>query len=242
MNENNLIIEERLSIPKIMVLGLMPGLIMLFLVFIFSDTIFGINFSVYLSIMLAIVFGLIPIQLGILKFIAWRENKKIKDLILYKNKTPMIKLILSIIIPMVIAIIVFVFIKPLELKLWENSKFLPYLFKIEDTNFQEIGLLKLTIILSLIFNGFLGPIVEEIYFRGYLLPRMGIFGKFAPLINSIIFSLYHLFSPRQNITRIIGITPMVYSTWINKDIKIPIIVHCSLNFLGDIGLLMLLFT
>jgi membrane protease YdiL (CAAX protease family) len=234
--------ERKLSIPMIIILGLAPGVVILLLAFVFSSPIFGINFPVYLSLMLAIILGLIPAELGILEFIARKENKKIKDIILYKNKTPIKKLIISIIIPAIIAIIAFGFIKPYELKLWGQADFLPYLFKLEDTNLLEIKHLKITIILSFIFNGFLGPIVEEIYFRGFLLPRMDIFGKFAPLINSIIFSVYHFFTPRQIITRIVGVTPMVYSVWINKDIKIGLIVHCSLNLIGDLGLLMLLFT
>jgi membrane protease YdiL (CAAX protease family) len=90
-------------------------------------------------------------------------------------------------------------------------------------------------------DGFSVPIVAELYFRGFLLPRMSRFGKFAPLINTILFSIYHLFTPWQIITRIIGITPMVYSVWINKDIKIGMIVHCMLNITGNVGLMMLIF-
>ena len=232
--------EQKLSIPMIIVLGLSPGLFMLLLIFIFSSPIFGINFSLYLSAITSIILGLIPIELGILKCIARKENKTIKDLILYTSKTPVKKFILSAIIPFVIAVIAFVFIEPYEIKLWEKID-LPYLFKLEDTNFMEISYLKITVVLSLLFNGFLGPIVEELYFRGYLLPRMGVFGKFAPLINTIIFSVYHFFTPRQNITRILAITPMVYSVWMNKDIKISIVVHCLLNVSGSLGLLMLLF-
>jgi membrane protease YdiL (CAAX protease family) len=104
----------------------------------------------------------------------------------------------------------------------------------------EINHLRITIILVFILNGFLGPIVEEIYFRGYLLPRMGIFGKFAPLINTIVFSIYHFFTPYQNVTRIIGVTPMIYSIWINKDLRIGLIVHCMLNTIGNVALLMML--
>ena len=78
--------EPELSVLKIIILGLAPGLIILFLSFVFSSPFFGINFSIVLSLMMAIFFGLIPVELGILKFIAWRQNKKIKDIILYRNK------------------------------------------------------------------------------------------------------------------------------------------------------------
>lgn len=231
---------EELSIPKIILLGLLPGLVILLLVIIFSSPLFGINFSILLSLMLAIILGLIPTELGILRFIAGKENKKIMDLILYKNKTPIKRLLFSIIIPFAIMEAVFVFIPSYELKLWKIFDFVPDWFRLEKINLSEINHLKVTVVLGLIFNGFLGPIVEEIYFRGYLLPRMGVFGKLAPLINGIIFSVYHFFTPWQNITRIIAIIPLEYSVWLNKDIRIGIIVHCLGNTISNISLIMLL--
>jgi membrane protease YdiL (CAAX protease family) len=232
--------EQRLSIPMIIILGLAPGIVIIFLAFVFSSPIFGINFNILLALLMAIFLGLIPAELGILKFIARKENKKIKDIILYNNKTPVKKLLLSIIIPFIIASLAFAFISPHEIKLWKIFDFIPDWFKLDKVNLSEINHLKITLVLGIVFNGFLGPIVEEIYFRGYLLPRMGVFGKFAPLVNSIIFSVYHFFTPWQNITRIIGVTPMVYSVWINKDIKIGIITHCLLNICSNIMMVMTL--
>ena len=243
MYEQDKINGQNLSIPKIIFLGIFPGLVICLITIVFSSPFFGINISVILSLMVAIILGLIPVELGVLKFIAWKENKKIKDLILYRNKTPAKKLIVSIIIPFVITGASFGFISIFEDKLWVFLKifdFIPDWFRLDKMNFAEIKYLKLTMVLVFIFNGFLGPIVEEIYFRGYLLPRMNVFGKFAPLVNMIIFSIYHFHTPWQNITRIIGITPMVYSVWINKDLKIGIIVHCLCNVMGNIGMLALI--
>ena len=50
-----------------------------------------------------------------------------------------------------------------------------------------------------------GPIVEELYFRGYLLPRMEWMGRWAPLVNVSLFSLYHFWSPWQILGRILGL-------------------------------------
>jgi membrane protease YdiL (CAAX protease family) len=242
MCERENINEEKLSIPMIFFLGLLPGLVILFWAILFSSPLFGIKFSIVLSLMLAIILGLIPTELIILKFIAWKKKVKINDLILYKNKTPKLKLLLSIIIPFIILGIAFSIISPFEINLWKIFDFAPDWFRAEKVNLQEMNYLKITVLLAFIFNGIFGPVVEEIYFREYLLPRMCIFGKFAPLINTIIFSLYHFFTPWQNITRIVGVTPMVYSVWINKDIRIGIIVHCLGNIIGSIGMIMLLFT
>jgi AcrR family transcriptional regulator len=38
-------------------------------------------------------------------------------------------------------------------------------------------------------------VVEELYFRGYLLPRISRFGGWAPVINCCLFALYHFWQP-----------------------------------------------
>ena len=104
-------------------------------------------------------------------------------------------------------------------------------------DFKELKYLKITLVLALVFNGFLAPLVEEVYFRGFLLPRMKNLGIFAPFVNSIIFSVYHFFSPWENISRIIAISPIAYTVWKHKDLRLDIITHCSLNTLSVIGLI-----
>ena len=47
----------------------------------------------------------------------------------------------------------------------------------------------ITLAAYLILNGVAGPIVEELYFRGWLLPRIHRFGRWAPLLNVVLFSL-----------------------------------------------------
>jgi membrane protease YdiL (CAAX protease family) len=228
----------KLSLPMIIFLGLFPGIIILLIAFIFTTPIFGINFSLYLSIMLAIIIGLIPTELGILKYFAWKNNKKIKDILPYKEKMPVKKMVLPIVIPFIFALAVFILFAPYELKIWGNVfDFFPDWFKLYKVNFSELNYLKFTFVLALIFNGFLGPFVEEIYFRGFLLPRMSKLGGFAPLVNAILFSVYHFFSPWENISRIIAITPISYAVWKHKDLRIDIITHCSLNILSVIGLI-----
>jgi uncharacterized protein YacL len=81
----------KLSLPMIIFFGLFHGIIILLIAFVFTSPIFGINFSVYLSIMLTIIIGLIPTELGILKYFAWKNNKKIKDILPYKEKMPVKK-------------------------------------------------------------------------------------------------------------------------------------------------------
>jgi hypothetical protein len=67
---------------------------------------------------------------------------------------------------------------------------------------------------------------------------MKMFGNVAPLVNTILFSIYHFFTPWENITRILAVTPLSYVVWLNKNIRIGIVIHCLLNTFGCIGLLL----
>ena len=78
----------------------------------------------------------------------------------------------------------------------------------------------------------LGPLVEELYFRGYLLPRIGRFGAWAPLINVSLFALYHLWKPWDAVNLILVLAPMVYAVWRLEDVRIGIAVHIALNTLA----------
>jgi membrane protease YdiL (CAAX protease family) len=160
---------------------------------------------------------------------------------LFNGKKPLKKSLLSIIISSVITVIGLIVLPNIENQLWGHTfNFIPEWFRIDDLTIAEMKYLKLTLALNLLFNGFFGPLVEEIYFRGFLLPRMKIFGNLAPLINAILFSLYHFTTPWAIISRILATTPLVYSVWANENIKIGVIVHCGLNIFSGIASIIVL--
>jgi membrane protease YdiL (CAAX protease family) len=84
----------------------------------------------------------------------------------------------------------------------------------------------------LVFLAVLGPLVEELYFRGYLLPRIGRFGALAPLLNVSLFALYHFWKPWDLLTVIMVLGPATYAVWRLKDIRISIAVHVAINTTG----------
>ena len=90
----------------------------------------------------------------------------------------------------------------------------------------------LTLCAFFLLNGVIGPVVEELYFRGFLLPRMERLGRWAPLVNATLFSIYHFWSPWQLVARILGIGPMVYAVWWKRNVYLGMAVHCALNTLA----------
>ena len=91
------------------------------------------------------------------------------------------------------------------------------------------GTLKATFILGFVIGGFVGPIVEELYFRGHLLPRMGRLGRWAPAVHAILFSLYHFWTPWQQLGRIALMILLSYIVQRKRNIWIGMIAHIALN-------------
>ncbi len=95
-------------------------------------------------------------------------------------------------------------------------------------------------LVAVVFNGVVGPVVEELYFRGYLLPRIDRYGRGAPVLNTVLFSIYHLWTPWQNPARIVGFLPIAWMGWRTRSIQLTIATHVSINLVFLLGMLALL--
>jgi membrane protease YdiL (CAAX protease family) len=77
------------------------------------------------------------------------------------------------------------------------------------------------------------PFLEEIYFRGYLLPRLRGASALVPIAGAVLFACYHLWTPWMIPVRIIALIPFIGIVWWKKDVKLGIIAHVALNIVGD---------
>ncbi|RRS00561.1 CPBP family intramembrane glutamic endopeptidase [Glycomyces terrestris] len=75
------------------------------------------------------------------------------------------------------------------------------------------------------FTGFLLPLIEEYYFRGFLLPRLPQLGRWAPLFNTVLFSIYHFWAIWTVPSKIIFLLPGVFFVWWKHDIRASIWMH-----------------
>lgn len=223
---------KQLSIGAILAYHLLPGIPILLLVILFANPVWGFGLPIFLAAMLAVLFGLIPVQLGVLAVVARKQEVQIRDVISFRSKMPLGATLMWSIPLLFFCIMVFMLLSTIEHPVWSIFNWVPEWFRLDRFDFGNVskGMAWLMLVLGFLLNGIFGPYVEELYFRGFLLPRMNKLGKAAPLVNVALFSIYHFFTPWENITRIVALTPMVYSVWYNKNIQIGIIVHIVLNF------------
>lgn len=226
---------KQLSVIKLLLLVFFPALLIL------GAYLWAIQFRAtippFLSFMVIIFVVLIPSELGIILIFSKKEIGKLNLQSAFISQEKLsVKEIIGISIGLVVfAAMIFTFISPIESNFMFKTIFskVPEYFKLADffnhyENYSK-GIVITSLVLYAIGDGILGPIVEELYFRGLIMPRINRFGKSTPIIVTLLFSAYHLFSPWEYITRVIACFPFIYCVYKKKNIYIGMVVHCTLN-------------
>lgn len=251
---------EQHSLSKSLLLHLLPGIPIFIGLFLFSAPVFAeilgidVDLKVILGLILAIFLTLAPLQLGILFYEGKKLNGRytLKGVLGNLEKNPLKDYIIFVPILLIFSILMFVLVAPVvnpaivdALFSWYPEEYnLQNAMNLDDlTVFAAYSGVLFLLVLYIIGNGILGPFVEELYFRGYLLPRMDAYAnKWAPALNVVLFSLYHFFSPWENPIRIIALLPLGYLVWWKKDMRFSMLVHILLNTFGGFMILMAVLT
>lgn len=234
----------QLSTPMILVLHLLPGALMTAGFVALAPLVEAAGFPAITALLGAIVLVLVPVELGILWLASRSEGVSVRELIPYRRRLTARDWAWLVPSLIVVAFVGFGVHRLIEPALIESLfGWLPAWF-VNPIDVDRIGQYAVTawvvtLAVYAVINGLLGPIVEELYFRGYLLPRMERFGRWAPLVNVTLFSLYHFWSPWQLLARILGLGPTVYAVRWKRNVRLGMVVHCSLNTLGVLTVAML---
>ncbi len=228
---------EQHSIGKSIMLHLIPGAAATLFFIITAPILKNDGLPSVLAFLLAAVLVVIPFELGYLFFQAKKRNGcySLKGIVRYCEKIPVWQYFVFVPALLLWAIIGGIIIAgPIDNYLLKTFfSWLPDWFFLENF-INNISQYSRSVLLTILFSGvvlncIIGPIIEELYFRGYLLPRISRLKGWAPLVNISLFSLYHFFTPWLNPGRIIGLSPMAYAVWWKKNIYLSIWVHCLVN-------------
>jgi membrane protease YdiL (CAAX protease family) len=222
---------EKHSTIKSIILHLLPGILVGCFYFLARQPVANMGYPSIFALLLAFAFILIPVELGYLLYQGKKKSGRftLQGIISYRNSIPWWQYFVWAITIFVVTGVIFKLLAPVDAFLLERLFFwMPELNYGLDGNYSRTILI-VTYSMFLIFNVFLSPLVEELYFRGYLLPRMK--GKFATLLHSFLFAAVHVFTPWMIITRTLGLLPLVFGVK-TKNIYIGIIVHFLGNSVG----------
>jgi len=221
------------SLIKSATLHLLPGLLGGACYFAFAPIVKANGFPSVMAMILAAIFVLIPFEFGFLLFRKRVTGQNLfNGVVRYFQQIPVWQYF--VLIPAIIILTGLLF-KAFSF----TSGFLKTFFSwLPSDMFFDMGLdgdytkskLIITYTLFLILVVVILPTVEELYFRGYLLPRMPSKLKgWTEIIHSGFFALYHTWTPWMVIVRTFGVLPTIYAVKKKENIFIGIVAHCLLN-------------
>jgi membrane protease YdiL (CAAX protease family) len=221
------------------ILHLLPGFIVtVFYILLVPPLLkIGINNLTTLNLLALVV--LVPIELAILYYTGKHKNGRfsLQNIVLNREKMPLWQLIVLAFVTLVWIALASKLLTPIFDPLIQNGLFhwVPAWFPL-NTNFAGVSrqTVIITLVISLVCTSWIAPVVEEMYFRGFLLPRLSHFGGWAPVINGVLFTLYHFFTPWAFVERVVMIIPMAWLVQKKHNIYISIIAHLIVNSLGII--------
>ena len=179
------------------------------------------------------IFILIPVELGILILQAKKITGtfRIKKILSYQTKIEWWQVLIFVLITIFLMGVIFTLMKPIDRYIQEKIFSWVPEFQIGlDLVYSKSKLLQTYILMS-IFLVVLVPLFEELYFRGFLLPRTPT--KLPNIVHTFLFAVYHIWSPWMILTRTIGLLPLVIIVK-KKNLLIGIIAHIFVNSLDAI--------
>ena len=233
---------EQHSLGRSLTLHLLPGAATVSVFYLLVPVVERLGFPPIFAFLLALPLVLVPMELGYLLYQARKRTGSLSlaAVVDYREPVPRGSYLVWVPTLVVWAFVLAIVWAPIQ-PAFRDELFgwLPegvrQPFGFEEPGRYSSAALVTTAVLFVAFNGIIGPTVEELYFRGHLLPRIDRLGAWAPVVNSGFFSLYHFWSPWQFPVRLLQTLPFIYVVWRKRNIYVGIVVHCLLNTIGAIG-------
>ena len=218
------------STTKSIILHLAPGILTGAFYFLVREPLHTIGYPSMMALMCAIIVVLIPVELGYLLYEGKKKNGRfsLQGVILYRTSIPTWQYFLWVLVLVALLGLIFTLMKPVDAFLQQNLYGWVPVFESGLQAGYSRGALVWTYVMLAIFGAIVAPTVEELYFRGFLLPRMGYAGKWAPLLHSFLFALYHVWTPWMFLTRTMAMLPLIYAVrW--RNLNLGIVTHILVN-------------
>jgi membrane protease YdiL (CAAX protease family) len=228
---------DQLSLAQAIAQHLLPGILTMAALLLVTPPLVRAGWPKVLAYQLAAALAGIPVMLGVMLTHARRTTGRMDlwAVIPYRERQPL-WLYPAVLVPMMAWAFALLFANgPLREYLardvfgWMPSHLLPGW---EPPAPPERGLLLAGLVLRLLIDGLVAAGVEELYFRGFLLPRLARLGAWAPLVNAGLFTVGHLWQPYNWAQIFLIMLPLVYLVWWRRGVWLSVLVHCAGNSIG----------
>lgn len=230
--------NEQHSIGKSLPLHILPGIFILVIFVVSAPLLMRMGFPPLLAINIGAAFGL-AYQVWHLYSLGRKRNGRwsLKGIVQYRESMPVWQYFALIPLFVILAFFIDGLTKPVGMVLLNQLPWLPQWFEMRETSQllrYSRSALALTFGVSLLINGIFAPIIEELYFRGYLMSRLSRFEWWTPMVATALFTLYHFWQPYYWVSQFLFTLPYVSAVAWKRNIKLGIFIHMTLNLLGGL--------
>jgi len=222
------------SLIESVIYHLLPGILIGGVYYLIVPAIIKAGYPSVMALIVTALFVLVPVELGILFYQGKKRNGKfsLEGIVLYRYKLPWHQYLLWVPVIFVTSGLIMTALNPISSLIEGWFTWIPEWLRLGMglSGDYERGKLIQTYILHFIFIIFVTPSVEEIYFRGFLLPRMPEnlrWGK--PILHSLLFALYHVWSPWMFLARSLALLPLITVVSWKKNLYLGMIAHWLIN-------------
>jgi membrane protease YdiL (CAAX protease family) len=232
------------SVWQSILLHLLPGVLVLVFFVMAVPFVENLGLPLRFAPLLGVFLVLIPFELGVLFYEGKKRNGKfsLKGVVVYRESIPRWQYFLWVPLLVVWSSICALLLSPLgDFLITTVFSWLPAWFIYSDNSgYSRIILIVMVTVYGI--ANIAAAIVEELYFRGFLMPRLSRLKGWAPLVNTVLFSLQHFLTPWQQIFIILGMLPQAYLVAKKRNIYLGILAHSILNLLSAILLIVSVFS
>lgn len=223
---------ERHSPSRTLFLHLAPGALLTFAFLLAAPAVNRSGGSSYLALLLCIPLILVPFEVGVLLFERRRSGCSWRSFItpLVGPRVSALEILLSVAALYTIALLASLLTASSRTAILGTVTHRLPPWAVVDA--LPEGIPAGTLWLGLLLSGLVAPVVEELYFRGYLMPRIPAAGAWAPAVNVAFFSIYHFFSPWNYLVIFAVFLPLAYYVRIRGSLLPAILTHSLFNSVG----------
>lgn len=223
------------SLLKSILLHILPGVLVTLGFILCKQWLGPSSYPPLLAFLLAILLIDLPVMWGIMLYEGWKQNGRfsLDRVVLYREKLSWRMFTLVFASTFVVAFMLIPFAIPVtDFLIAHTFSWLPgWMFLDEQSQYQAYAKDVLVSIFTfqLVLTGIVLPWTEELYFRGYLLPRITRYRKWSPVISGLLFGLYHSWQAFGFASVFLLGTLLGYVVWWQRDIRLSISLHIVSN-------------
>jgi membrane protease YdiL (CAAX protease family) len=235
--------HSKLPGPLLIVLHLVPGIIFAVFFWVLSWMLIRRGLTAYLALLITIPACLAPIEIGVMLLwsVRFTGTRSLSEAIRYRRKGTVVEYVVLPLLLFLCSGVLSIAVSPISQYLETHLPAGLPVWATQEALINGVASCppiqrNITLLLAVLLSGFVAPVVEELYFRGFLLPRMEHWGWAAPVVNSLLFAVYHFYFPGNVPGIFVAFLPIAYVVRIKKNWGIGAIVHSMFNLWGVFSL------